>query len=120
MHDPRLVCRGKRARCLDYDIDDLSQFHLLALHKVAKCPALDIFAHNIMRAFDFADLEDRQYIWMIERRCRFCFLNEPANVVRVAVKSVVQYLDGNKPVELVVARKIYDAHPAFADLPYYF
>src|SRR6266480_3526536 len=77
MNNSRLVCGGERTRDLDRDVNGFTQLHSSALQTFTQRLALNQFTSDVMNRVIFADLVNRQDIWMIETNNSARFLLKP-------------------------------------------
>ena len=83
---------------------------------LTQSPAFNEFGDDVVCAFGFADLIDRQDIWVIEGGCGFGFLNKTIQLIRVLAEFFIQEFDRHFPIEPGVLGQVDLAHPARADL----
>ena len=64
---------------------------------------------------EFLD-ENSDYVWMVERRGCFCFLNESSQIFRIFAAFIREHFYSYLPFKRCVLSKINYTHSAFADL----
>src|SRR5262245_39827818 len=101
MNHPRSVSRGKSARHLNANIQNLGQRYSGG-HSFAKRIAFDELGGDIMALVKVAHFVDRDDIRMIERGDGARLLFEPPNAVEVTGKDAGQQLECDSPVQVFV------------------
>jgi len=59
---------------------------------------------------------DGHDVWMIQRRCRPGFLQEPCPSLRIVAHRRWEHFQSHKPIELQVSRLVNHTHPTLAQL----
>ena len=110
MDDAFLVRRRQPLRDLHAVIDHAPHRQRTVLQRIAQRAAFQQLAHQVGRAVERAELEDREDVGMVERRGRLRLLLEAAQPVRRLRNIGRKNLDGDVALEHAVARAIHLAH----------
>ena len=68
-----------------------------------------------MDVIRFADVVNRNDVWMIQSGSGLCFANKPAHAVGICGNLSGQNLEGDFSIKLGVLSEKHLTHPAFAD-----
>src|SRR5262245_54499363 len=116
MNDSFLVCGGKAIRYLQRVIHRASLAHRAATNSIPECLAFQKFRNHVSRPIMSADVVNDEYVWVIQRTRRACFLFEPAQAIRVGRNSCGQNLHRNVATQLSITPLIHFSHSSSAEL----
>jgi hypothetical protein len=114
--DDALVMRGgQTARELRGVLDCLPYGERPSAKPLAQRLAVEELRHEVADAAVGADVEHREDIWVIERRCRACFLLESPQAIGVDPGRRGEHFEGDVAIEPRIAGTEDLAHTAGAD-----
>jgi hypothetical protein len=113
--NPLLVGRCEAVRNLHRIVDRLALRESAVRKPQAQRLTLEQLGNDVGRAFEGADVVDRQDVRVVERPGRLRLLLEAAQPLRIAREGGRQDLDRHVPLQPLVPRAVHLAHPAGAE-----
>src|SRR5215510_13327950 len=105
----------ERAGHLLRHVERHTQAQWLTPHPLAQRLAFDKLADDVMRAISFADLVNRQDVWVVERGGRFRFVFESSYAIRIFCEGGGQYFERDLAFESGILGQEDFSHPATAE-----
>jgi hypothetical protein len=117
MYDARHMCCGQAVGHAYQELENLSPCALRGLSPVLERAPVDELGDQVLTAIELPDVVDRHDVRVVQRGCGLRFALKTAAGSSVG-QVVGQKLDGDRPIQLRVARAVDDAHAALAELAF--